>query len=150
MPVVAAGLVRDDGGMATIDEVRAIALALPGAVETVSGHTGEAAWRLKSGQFAWLRGPSATDLRQLAELGREWPAGDVLAVRVADVGEKEALLAAEPEALFTIPHFDGFPGLLVRLDLVDRERLAEIIADAWLVRAPATVAKEWLRERGLD
>ncbi|MFJ6532921.1 MmcQ/YjbR family DNA-binding protein [Microbacterium sp. NPDC091662] len=136
--------------MVSIEDVRTIALALPGAEESVSGHTGEAAWRLKSGQFAWLRGPSATDLRQLSELGREWPSGEVLAVRVADLEEKEALLAAEPDALFTIPHFDGYPGLLVRLDAVDRDRLAEIITDAWLVRAPARVAKEWLGERGLE
>ena len=135
--------------MASIDDVRAIALALPGAEESVSGHTGEAAWRVKSGQFAWVRGPSATDLRQLSELGRDWPAGPVLAVRVGDLGAKEALLAAEPEALFAIPHFDGYPGLLVRLDVVDRDRLEEIITDAWLVRAPAGVAKEWLAERGL-
>jgi hypothetical protein len=147
---VVAGRVRDDGVMASIDDVRAIALALPGAEESVSGHTGEAAWRLKSGQFAWLRGPSGTDLRQLAELGRDWPAGTVLAVRVADLEEKEALLAAEPDVLFTIPHFDGYPGLLVRLDIIDRERLAEVVTDAWLVRAPARVAKEWLAERGLD
>jgi hypothetical protein len=146
---VVAGRVRDDGGMASIDDVRAIALALPGAEESVSGHTGEAAWRLKSGQFAWLRGPSATDLRQLSECGREWPAGAVLAVRVVDLEEKEALLAAEPDALFTIPHFDGYPGLLVRLDVVDRGRLEEILTDAWLVRAPVGVAKEWLAEHGL-
>lgn len=136
--------------MASIDDARAIALALPGAEESVSGHTGAAAWRLKSGQFAWLRGPSATDLRQLEEQGREWPAGEVLAVRVADLEEKEALLAAEPDALFTIPHFHGYPGLLVRLDAVDRERLEEIITDAWLVRAPAKVAKQWLAARGLE
>lgn len=136
--------------MVSIDDVRTIALALPGAEESVSGHTGEAAWRVKSGQFAWLRGPSATDLRQLSELGRDWPTGPVLAVRVGDLGEKEALLAAEPDALFTIPHFDGYPGLLVRLDVVDRDRLEEIITDAWLVRAPAGVAKEWLAEHGLD
>ncbi|MEU4014502.1 MmcQ/YjbR family DNA-binding protein [Microbacterium sp. NPDC028030] len=136
--------------MVSIEEVRAIALALPGVEETVSGHTGEAAWRVKSGQFAWLRGPSGTDLRQLSELGRDWPAGKVLAVRVGDLGEKEALLAAEPEDLFTIPHFDGYPGLLVRLDVVDRDRLEEIITDAWLVRAPARVAKAWLAEHGLE
>lgn len=73
----------------------------------------------------------------------------MLAVRVGGLEEKEALLAAEPEALFTIPHFDGYPGLLVRLDAVERDRLAEIIADAWLVRAPAKVAREWLAARGL-
>lgn len=136
--------------MVSIEDVRTIALALPGVEESVSGHTGEASWRLKSGQFAWLRGPSATDLRQLAELGREWPEGPVLAVRVADFEEKEALLAAEADALFTIPHFDGYPGLLVRLDRIERDRLAEIVTDAWLVRAPVRAAKEWLAEQGLE
>ncbi len=136
--------------MATVDDVRGIALALPGTVETVGGHTGEAAWRVRSGQFAWLRGPSATDERQLAELGRSWPKGPVLGVRVQSLEEKEALLAADAEALFTIPHFDGYPAVLVRLDVVDHHRLAEIIADAWLTRAPARVVRAWLEEHGLS
>jgi len=136
--------------MATIDEVRAIALALPGVEERVSGHTGLAGWRLKGGQFAWLRGPSATDLRQLAELGQDWPEGAVLAVRVGSLEEKDELLAASPEVYFSIPHFEGYPGALVRLDAVARDRLEEIIADAWLTRAPATVAQAWLAERGLE
>lgn len=79
--------------MATIDEVREIALALPGVEERLNGHTSMAGWRLKGGQFAWLRGPSATDLRQLAELGRTWPEGEVLAVRVGSLEEKDELLA---------------------------------------------------------
>lgn len=70
-------------------------------------------------------------------------------MRVADQGEKEALLAAEPEALFSIPHFDGYPALLVRLDVVDADRLAELVTDAWLVRVPASVAKDWLAAHGL-
>lgn len=135
--------------MATVEDVRDIALALPGVTERINGHTGEPGWRLASGQIAWMRSPRATDLRQLAELGLEWPSGPVLGVRVGGLEEKEALLGAEPEALFSIPHFDGYPGLLVRLDAVDRDRLAEIIADAWLVRAPVLVAKRWLDERGL-
>ncbi|PCE15453.1 hypothetical protein AUC47_13390 [Microbacterium sp. SZ1] len=135
--------------MATIDDVRAIALALPGVTERVGGHTGEPAWRLSSGQIAWIRGPRATDLRQLAALGAAWPEGPVLAVRVGSQEEKEALLAAEPGILFSIPHFDGYSGLLVKLDVIGRDRLAELIADAWLVRAPVLVAKRWLDERGL-
>ncbi|MFB4351465.1 MmcQ/YjbR family DNA-binding protein [Microbacterium sp. CR_7] len=135
--------------MATIDDVRAIALALPGVTERVGGHTGEPAWRLSSGQIAWIRGPRATDLRQLAALGAAWPEGPVLAVRVGSQEEKEALLAAEPGILFSIPHFDGYSGLLVKLDAIDRDRLAELIAEAWLVRAPVLVAKRWLDERGL-
>lgn len=136
--------------MATVDDVREIALALPGVSERVGGHTGAPTWRLSSGQIAWVRGPSKVDLRQLAALGLEWPDGPVLGVRVRSLEEKEALLASEPDGLFSIPHFDGYPGLLVRLDAVERDRLAEIIADAWLVRAPVLVAKQWLAERGLD
>lgn len=136
--------------MASIEDVRRIAGGFPGVTERVNGHTSLPAWRVKSGQFAWLRDARDTDLRQLAALGRSWPDGPVLAVRVADQGEKEALLAAEPEALFSIPHFDGFPGLLVRLDALDPDRLAELVTDAWLLRAPATVAKEWLAAHGLE
>ena len=136
--------------MATVDDVREIARALPGVTEVTGGHTGASAWRLKSGQIAWLRGPTGADLRQLAEVGRDWPPGEVLGVRMPSLEEKEALLAAEPDWLFTIPHFDGYPGLLVRLDEIPRDRLAEILADAWLVRAPRSVAKAWLAERGLE
>lgn len=136
--------------MVTLDDVREIALALPDVTERLGGHTGEPSWSLPSGQIAWIRGPSKVDLRQLADLGLEWPQGPVLGVRVASLEEKAALLAAEPDGLFSIPHFDGYPGLLVELDAVDRDRLAEIIADAWLVRAPVLVAKQWLAERGLD
>jgi hypothetical protein len=136
--------------MATIDDVRDIVLTLPGVEERTGGHTGEPAWRLKSGQIAWVRGPTGADLRQLEALGRSWPDGAVLGVRVESLEEKEALLAAEPDALFTIPHFDGYPAVLVRLDAIERDRLSEIIADAWLLRAPAAVATAWLAERGLE
>ncbi|OAN39048.1 MmcQ/YjbR family DNA-binding protein [Microbacterium sp. H83] len=135
--------------MATLEDVRDIALALPGVSERVNGHTGEPGWRLKTGHIAWIRGATGVDRRQLADLGRDWPDGPVLGVRVASLEQKDEMLAAEPEILFTIPHFDGYPGLLVRLDAIDRERLAEIIADAWVERAPVLVAKRWLDERGL-
>ena len=67
--------------MATIDDVRTLALALPGVEERIGGHTGEPAWRCTSGQVAWMRGPRKTDLAQLADLGRSWPDGPVVAVR---------------------------------------------------------------------
>lgn len=147
--IVTAAVQEDDSGMATIEDVRAVALTLPGVTERVGGRSGEPVWRMASGQIAWIRGPSATDLRQLAALGLTWPDGPVLGVRVASLAEKDALLAAEPDTLFSIPHLDGYAGLLVKLDAIDRDRLAEIIADAWLERAPVLVAKQWLDERGL-
>lgn len=77
---------------------------------------------------------------------------DVLMFRVADLGEKEALLADERGVFFTTPHFDGYPAVLVRIgDLarIDRDELRDLVAEAWLTRAQTRVAKAWLAEQGL-
>ena len=84
--------------MATMDDVRALALALPGAEERTGGHTGEPEWRCNGGQIAWMRGPSQTDLRQLAELGRSWPEGPILAVRT-----RPGLIVGSPEREKPLP-----------------------------------------------
>ena len=136
--------------MATIDDVRALALALPGVEESVGGHTGEPAWRCNGGQIAWVRGPRKTDLAQLAELGRTWPEGTVLAVRTETAVLAEELVAADPRIFFSIPHFAGYPAVLLRLDAIARDQLGELLADAWLLRAPKAVARAWLDERGLS
>ncbi len=130
--------------MATLDDVRAIAMGFPGAVERVDGHRGGASWRMPSGAFVWQRGPSGRDLEQLAELGREWPAGDVIGVRTDGLQVKDALVETYPDAFFTIPHFDGYPAVLVRLDAIDVDQLREVITDAWLLKVTKRAAKEWL------
>ncbi|KAF2413595.1 hypothetical protein B1729_08895 [Microbacterium sp. B35-04] len=130
--------------MATLDDVRAIALGFPGAVERVDGHRGGASWRTTGGPFAWQRGPSGRDLEQLAALGRDWPPGDVIGVRTDGQQVKEALLESFPDVFFTIPHFDGYPAVLVRLDAIDLEHLREVITDAWLLKVTKRVAGEWL------
>lgn len=61
---------------------------------------------------------------------------DALAMRVIDMGEREALLQGEPEAFFTIPHYDGYPYVLVRLESVQAEQLRELLEDVWRLRAP--------------
>ncbi len=76
---------------------------------------------------------------------------DVLMFRVADLGEKELLLSDVRGVYFTTPHFDGYPAVLVRipdLSRLDREELRDLIAGAWLSRAPKRVAKAWLAEHG--
>jgi hypothetical protein len=135
--------------MATIDDVRVLALSLPGVEERAGGHTGAPAWRCNGGQIAWMRGPTQADLRQLAELGRSWPDGPVLAVRTESVTLAEELVAADPDLFFTIPHFAGYPAVLLRLEVVERDHLGELLSDAWLLRAPKAVARRWLDERGL-
>jgi len=61
---------------------------------------------------------------------------DALVVRTIDVVDAEALLKGRPDVFFRTPHYDNYPVVLVRLDVVDREQLAELIEDAWRLQAP--------------
>jgi hypothetical protein len=106
--------------MATENDVREIALGLPETEERPS--YGTPGFRVRDRLFARIREPG------------------VLMLRVADEGEKDFLIRAEPEKFFTTPHYDGYPSVLVRLAAVDREELAELLADAWRTRAPKRLA----------
>ena len=132
-----------------LDDVRTIALALPGAYESVDGHRRAATWRTDAGVFVWERGPSKADLAKLAELGRSGPVGPVVGVRTEGLDGKEALLGSFSEIFFTIPHFDGYPAVLVRLDAIDVDQLREVdhrrVAPP---HPPHAVATEWLAEHG--
>jgi hypothetical protein len=66
-------------------------------------------------------------------------------VRVDDLGEKEAVLATQPKAFFTIPHFDGYAAVLIELRHITVRPLREAIVDGWLACAPPEVAEEYLR-----
>jgi hypothetical protein len=68
---------------------------------------------------------------------------DALVLRVTDLGEREALLQGQPEVFFSTPHYDGHPYVLVRLDAVDPEELAELIEEAWRLRAPKRIVAEY-------
>ena len=76
----------------------------------------------------------------------------MLVFRVADLGEKEAMLADDRGIFFTTPHWNGYSAVLVRIpDLaeIDRDELRDIVAEAWLTRAQKRVAKAWLAEQGI-
>ena len=68
------------------------------------------------------------------------PRPDVVAIRVADLLDKEALLASDEEKFFTEPHYNGFPAVLVRLPLIEVDELEELITDAWRCQAPRALA----------
>ena len=122
--------------MATWEDVRRLALALPETSEKTN--FGEfAAWQVKAKTFAWERPLRDSDV---AALGDAAPAGPVLAARIPDEGAKEALIADDPAVYFTIPHFDGYPAILVRLDAIVLEELEEVLVEAWLCKAPKRVA----------
>jgi hypothetical protein len=73
---------------------------------------------------------------------------DALVLRVNDLGEREALLQSQPQAFFSTPHYDGYPYVLVRLDKVDPVELAELIEDAWRLRAPKRVVARFEADGG--
>lgn len=135
----------DCPGMATLDDARRIALELPETSERISW--GLAHWRVRGNLFAWER---PLRRQERADLGDAAPDGEIVGVRVADEGEKEALIAAEPEIFFTTPHFDGYPAVLIRLGSIAVDELTEVITDAWLDRAPHRLTQTYLAERGTD
>jgi hypothetical protein len=126
--------------VATIDDVAGLALRLPGVTD--GERHGTRTWFVSGKAFAWERPFSKADLRRFGEQAP--PGGPILAVRVADLGEKEALLAAHPEAFFTIPHFDGYSAVLIQLPKVSAAALGEAVTDGWLACAPPALAQEFL------
>jgi hypothetical protein len=131
--------------MADLDQ---LALAMPQATKEVS-EDGRPAYSVHGKMFCFHRGrrPDAVD----AETGERL--ADVLMFRVADLGEKEVMLADDRGVFFTTPHFNGYPAVLMRIpDLarIDRDELRDLVAEAWLTRAQKRVAKAWLAEQGLE
>ncbi len=125
--------------MATWDQVRRYALALPGTTETTS--RGTAAWIVNKHFFVWERPLRKSDL---AALGAAAPNGPLLGVRTADLEMKEALLRSAPDVLFTIPHFDGYPAVLLQLDKTPQKLLKQLIIEAWIARASERSVRDYL------
>jgi hypothetical protein len=126
--------------VATIDDVALIAAELPEATEGES--RGNRSWSVAGKAFAWERPFSKADLKRFGDAVP--PDGPILAVRVEDLGEKEAALAAHPKAFFTIPHFDGYSAVLIQLKKVSLKALREAVVDGWLAAAPASLTDQFL------
>jgi hypothetical protein len=127
--------------VASWDDVRRIALALPETSERVSRDLRQ--WVVKDKGFVWERPLRRADFEAL---GAEAPDGPILGARVEHLVAKEALLADDAGVFFTTPHFDGYPAILVRLDRISVEDLNEVIVEAWLARAPKRLARAYLDE----
>jgi hypothetical protein len=126
--------------VAEYDHVARLALALPGTQEV--DRRGERTWAVRGKTFAWERGFSKADLRRFGE--NPVPAGPILAVRVADQGEKEAALTSGIAGVFTIPHFDGFNAILIQLDVIPESALRDALNEAWIAMAPPALVEEFL------
>ena len=126
--------------MATLDDAARMASGLPEVTEGES--RGNRTWSVEGKAFAWERPFSKADIRRYGD--ETPPDGPILAVRVGDHGEKEAVLAANPDAFFTIPHFDGYAAVLIQLRKASPAALREVITDGWLATAPPKLADQYL------
>jgi hypothetical protein len=128
--------------MVTVDEAARMALELPEVTE--GERHGHRTWSVAGKGFAWERPFSKADIRRFGDATP--PDGPILAVRVADLGEKEAVLAAHPGAFFTIPHFDGYSAVLIQLNKVTKRPLREAVVDGWLACAPPDLAAAYMAQ----
>jgi hypothetical protein len=123
-----------------IDDVAAIALALPNVIE--GERYGNRTWFVNKKGFAWERPFTKADIKRF---GTETPPeGPLLAVAVGDLNEKEAILAQHTTGVFTIAHFDGYAAVLIQLDVASKRVVREAIIDAWLACAPRKLADDYV------
>jgi hypothetical protein len=97
------------------EAVRAIALALPEVEESTS--YGTPAFKVKRKLLARLR------------------EDDVLVVMI-DLADKEFLMQSQPKVYFSMPHYDGYPAVLVRLSAASEPGMRRLLHAAWLYVAP--------------
>ena len=119
--------------MADADDVRRLALALPGVVEIDSDGFD---FRVADKGFVWSYPERPPGRPRIIRT-------DIAVLYVGDEAEKQALLLGEPALFFTTPGYDGWPLVMLRLPEVDTGRLAELVTDAWRMRAPAALAAEF-------
>jgi hypothetical protein len=127
--------------MRTVEDAARMALDLPEATE--GERHGARTWYVSGKAFAWERPFSKADIKRFGDAVP--PDGPILAVRVADLTEKEAMLASNPKAFFTIPHFDGYSAILIQLKAVTKKALEEALIDGWLACAPTPLASQYLK-----
>jgi hypothetical protein len=99
----------------TFDDVRAIGRELPDVEESTM--YGEPALKLRGKLLACMASHKSAEANSLV-------------VRIA-FEDRDALIADDPRTYYLKPHYEGYPSVLVRLALIDREALRDLLHSAW-------------------
>jgi hypothetical protein len=118
--------------MADAEDVRRLALALP-HVEEIDSDGFD--FRVAGKGFVWSYPERLPGQPRRIRT-------DIAVLFVGDEAEKQALLLGEPQVFFTAPGYDGWPLVMVRLEQVGLGRLAELVTDAWRMRAPQSLGAD--------
>jgi len=110
--------------MVSEDDVRRVALSLPGVAEQ-----------------PYNRLPGFRARGKLFARVHELP--DAILVSCADIGERDGLVASEPDKFFITPHYRGYPAMLVRLSSIDLAELIELLTESWRLNASARLVAEF-------
>jgi len=131
---------------ATVDDVHEIAAAMP-YVTVENGSSGNPVYQVGGKSFIFFRTPRPDAFDP--DSGERYQ--DVIVFWVPSDEDKLAMVQDETSPFFTTPHFNGHRSVLIRASRIgelSRQELAEVIQDAWLSRASARRAKEWLSSQG--
>jgi hypothetical protein len=132
---------------AKVDDVHALALAMPGAKRYEDRE--RAVYQVGGRSFVFFRTPrpDAVD----PETGERYD--DVIVFWVESEEDKRALVLDESTPFFSTPHFDGHSSVLLRGSRIGElsiDELREVVHDAWLARAGKRARAAWLAENRFD
>ena len=123
--------------MATLEDLARIIGELPEVTE--GERYGHPTWSVRGKSIAWLRPFSKADIKRFGD--QTPPDPPILAVNTADLHEKEGVLAAGIDGVFTISHFNNYPALLIELSVIAPGDLRDLVVDAWVAAAPAELVE---------
>ena len=131
---------------ATVEDVHRLAAGMPHVTRWGGDAQKNAIYQVGGKSFVFFRNPRPDAFDPVTKERYD----DVIVFWVASEDDKQAMVLDPRSPYFTTPHFVGHPSVLLRagrLGEIDLDELTELVQDAWLSRASARRARQWLGGR---